>query len=518
MSSGDPEVLVIGGGLAGMVASLRLVQQGISVRLYESNYRLGGKAGSEDQQVFYDSALKVIPRMNLPANFYSDHGYHIFPIWYTNMRALWNDIGLADADTFSRDFRQFRESTTAQRYNVTDAKPSILQMIRIALSAADLVTASGDAVEELTLRGFLASRIYNSRDSVTFDNLLLNALAIRDFDVSSRVVRNMFRQWFPRILQNQTWVGLNGSLQRRLINPIEAAIVNTAAANNVSFQSMLRHTIGNKGEAEITLERRNPVSGDIEPVPANEIPTGIPIILAVPQEVLRRVVDDDAIRAEPAFGNLQYLRSLTYSGLDIMLNRRVPADEISGDFFSFADDDDENEFGLSMLNVTDYWPEMKKEFPNKTLLQFVVGDPRRFNDASEQLFLESVTNYISGYIPDVPGNVEFYIPHQNRDAQLCVNDVGTWDRRPTPGTAITNLFVAGDFVQNVTEVSSMEGAVRTGNMVAEIVTERLRGRPVTLQEEPHKLSSWVWVLLWLFARLPVILIIALIMWLGSIIF
>ena len=56
MSSGDPEVLVIGGGLAGMVASLRLVQQGISVRLYESNYRLGGNAGSEDQQVFYDSA------------------------------------------------------------------------------------------------------------------------------------------------------------------------------------------------------------------------------------------------------------------------------------------------------------------------------------------------------------------------------------------------------------------------------------------------------------------------------
>ena len=39
-------VTVIGGGLAGMIAALRLAERGFAVDLYESSNRLGGKAGA----------------------------------------------------------------------------------------------------------------------------------------------------------------------------------------------------------------------------------------------------------------------------------------------------------------------------------------------------------------------------------------------------------------------------------------------------------------------------------------
>lgn len=39
-------VTIVGGGLAGMVAALRLLERGCAVSLYESSHRLGGKAGA----------------------------------------------------------------------------------------------------------------------------------------------------------------------------------------------------------------------------------------------------------------------------------------------------------------------------------------------------------------------------------------------------------------------------------------------------------------------------------------
>ena len=39
-------VVVVGGGLAGMVAALRLLERGCAVDIYEASERLGGKAGT----------------------------------------------------------------------------------------------------------------------------------------------------------------------------------------------------------------------------------------------------------------------------------------------------------------------------------------------------------------------------------------------------------------------------------------------------------------------------------------
>src|SRR5215217_4531567 len=71
------EVTVVGGGLAGMVTALRLLERGYEVSLYESNVRLGGKAGA-----------------NKNGGDYNDHGYHIFPAWYVNTWQLVKELDI----------------------------------------------------------------------------------------------------------------------------------------------------------------------------------------------------------------------------------------------------------------------------------------------------------------------------------------------------------------------------------------------------------------------------------------
>src|SRR5215208_7347720 len=72
------EVTVVGGGLAGMVTALRLLQWGYEVSLYdESETRLGGKAGAKKN-----------------GEDYNDHGYHVFPAWYVNTWQLVKELDI----------------------------------------------------------------------------------------------------------------------------------------------------------------------------------------------------------------------------------------------------------------------------------------------------------------------------------------------------------------------------------------------------------------------------------------
>ncbi len=57
------KVTVVGGGLAGMIAALRLLQRGCEVTIIDAADRVGGKAGAARHEHDFD-----------------EHGYHIFRI------------------------------------------------------------------------------------------------------------------------------------------------------------------------------------------------------------------------------------------------------------------------------------------------------------------------------------------------------------------------------------------------------------------------------------------------------
>jgi uncharacterized protein with NAD-binding domain and iron-sulfur cluster len=58
------------------------------------------------------------------------------------------------------------------------------------------------------------------------------------------------------------------------------------------------------------------------------------------------------------------------------------------------------------------------------------------------------------------------------DEPLLVNTVGSWEKRPTAGTAIPNLVLAGDYVQTDIDLATMEGANESGREATNEILRR----------------------------------------------
>ena len=81
----SPSAIVVGDGLAGMVVARELALRRWRVTLLERSPRLGGKAGADRKRE------RLV-----------EHGYHVFPQWYPNVRAIVNRLGvrLIDFDRY----------------------------------------------------------------------------------------------------------------------------------------------------------------------------------------------------------------------------------------------------------------------------------------------------------------------------------------------------------------------------------------------------------------------------------
>jgi hypothetical protein len=57
------------------------------------------------------------------------------------------------------------------------------------------------------------------------------------------------------------------------------------------------------------------------------------------------------------------------------------------------------------------------------------------------------------------------------DEPLLVNTVNSWKDRPTARTGLSNLFLAGDYVQTDVDLATMEGANESGRAAANAILD-----------------------------------------------
>ena len=447
-------VTVVGGGLAGMVAALELVRRGFDVTLHEASGRLGGKAGSDVDPPLHGPDYRLDPTLSLPEGVQIDHGYHVFPLWYTNMRRLWDDIGIDPADDVYEGM-VYRDLKPAELGRRRDLEPEAAPKLRQLMAICDLVLQPDEAVDDLTLQAFLHSRPYaNREDPISLNDFILNALTIGDADISSRVVRDVFRQWLP-LMAKPNWDALRGSLGDVMIDRLEARISSAADAAGATFTLHYHHRL-------TKLELDGGYSMKLTITPDDCAPftvTDQPVILAIPPQVLRTLDSTELYRNDSGITGLHYLRCNPFSALDIFFDADL--DGFDKEHFTLF----ESPYGITGFDISKHWPRLQSR--RKTVLQFVAANSRCFSGLDDEGFVRVMAEEIARYIPEVNDAVAYYVPHRNFHDPLFVNDVGTMQYRPDTRSKLPNLYFAGDYVANPTVVTSMEAAVRTGLMAAE---------------------------------------------------
>jgi hypothetical protein len=133
--------------------------------------------------------------------------------------------------------------------------------------------------------------------------------------------------------------------------------------------------------------------------------------------------------------------------------------------------------GGTALNVISSNADLIADYPNEVILDIVLKEMQRFLDfkfdpaPGDRSLRSDDVDYARCHV------------QTNVGEELFVNQVGSWDYRPTATCAIPNLFLAGDFCQTFIDVVTIEGAVVSGLVAAEALRRRRGiGAPIEIVE------------------------------------
>lgn len=235
------QVYVVGAGIAGMTAALRLLQQGYRVTVFDEASDIGGKFGAVQGQ----------------EGIYHEHAYHIFPDWCLNFFELCREIGL-DQDRHFEPFpdfhilRPFPAGTRSYAVkgrskndlltlshlgspeffwtNVNSGVAEWHDMLLFSYSYLDLLTDESidrqEFLNRVSVNGYVRSLRYASdMTALLHQDMLLKVFASPSYEVSARTYRTYLEftagQPFPhppfRALKGNVQIQFWGRFEKKLL-------------------------------------------------------------------------------------------------------------------------------------------------------------------------------------------------------------------------------------------------------------------------------------------------------------
>jgi protoporphyrinogen oxidase len=426
-----PSVAVVGGGLAGMVVARELALRRWRVILLERTRRLGGKAGSE------------IKNGRLV-----EHGYHVFPQWYPNVRAIVDRIGirLIDFDRYHyllpgayprRITVRGPSGLAAMWHNIFDGLLPWYHNILFYYSVLDMISrplSEKSFLDRVSQIGLIRGKWYTSESvaELSQENVL-KASAIPVYDLSAMTAKRIGSYWLRGARPFLSV--LPGDLQTVFIDPqvreLEALGVEIRYDSDVAGVLMR-----DGGVAAVALRDGTEVSADV-------------YALCTPFEVTRTWLHDSLFEADPELGNMHLLEAQPMAALHLRLQRELPDLPREHVFFHGS------LYALSFIEVSRLWngPDAKPE------LSFIASNYGPLTQVSEEGAKDLLLAEIAEYLPITPADVESWELNSNTKIPLFINTIGAWPNRPRPKSKIKNLYLAGDFVRNAIDLACMEGAV-----------------------------------------------------------
>lgn len=491
------DVIVIGGGLAGMASALRLAERGCNVSLYESDNRLGGKAGS----------------IHVDKKHYSDHGYHLFPAFYLNTWALIDQLGIRGNFTADLGYRN--------RYFVPQKKRGGLPLMPLLFfySLIDLMSRSDAELEPLSVDAFFKDKFYHTeRLMLRYENIVFKALSNPTHKMSALTVRNMVQLWLRHIdppkIEGETrkhadrlaaTASAKNSLQEMFIHPFQRAI--EGAKGEVYLRHALRKIEVDEASGRVTTLH-------VEDLDSHALLTldtsDKNVIFALPPHAWPPLLKDvpRSAHTEALFG-IAGLRTAPMMALDVHLKRKLPRDHMPREHLVLIG----SRFHTTLLDLSELWVrgDGTPHFEN-SVIQTVSADTTSLHHLShEDIRSELIHELLQfGIFNADDVDLEKTVFHPNFDSPLFMNDVGTHHLRMSARSGLPNGFFAGDWCHSQVDVSSMESAVTTGLLAAEEVRQTLKlGAPIPLAEvklRPRLLWQLVRVLAVPFAWIATVLV------------
>lgn len=427
----DPSVIVVGGGLAGVVVARELGLRGWRVTLLERSQRLGGKAGSD-----FNNGRLV------------EHGYHVFPQWYPNVRAILDRIGvrLIDFDRyhfllpggFPRRVTVLGPSglSAMWHYIFNGLLPwyhnflyiySVLDMISRPLSEKKFL----DQVSQI---GLIRGRWYTSESVAEMgQENVLKASAIPVYDLSAMTAKKVASYW---VRQASPFLSiLPGDLQKVFIDPQVREL--EALGVEIRYETEVQDVVMQTGTvAAVTLRDGSQLTADV-------------YALCTPFEVTRTWLHDDLYEADLELGNMHFLEAQPMAALHLHLKRELPDLPREHVFLHGS------YYGLSFIEVGRHW----NESGGRPQISFISSNYGPLKEVSRERAKDLLLKEIEEYLPISPADVESWELNPNTDVPLLINTIGAWSNRPRAKTKITNLYLAGDHVKNHIDLACMEGAV-----------------------------------------------------------
>jgi len=518
MTAETPDVTVVGAGMAGMTAALKLLEAGFGVTIIEASSSVGGKFGA------------VAAKGGL-----HDFAWHVFGDWYQNFWDIARTVGVSRQDDFvprpNMTLLRPLDSTSVWPRSATvatvgspetfwsNANSGVAHWSDVMLYAysqyALLCDAAIDREEFLnrvTVNGYMRSLPYTSDVAALLHNeLLLRIWAIPSTLISARAYRTYltlvapFRSAGSSLLvmkkdfEDGFWRPFLATLQRyprfRLVRNAQLTGIRLTATGDRVDEILVRHGQERTSRAERVRS----------------------LIVAIPPGRFTEVLnapDSQALRQKlPGLLGLAKLDSQHTAALTLCFKRRLDIPGVGEEPVSLIDDLESiyatedlaprnglaSEYGISFMDIT-----RLRGGDHPTVLTVLASDvdSLQFLDPEEacQRVLAELRRYVRFEAPDIDWSRTHYQPHSGEP--LFVNSVGSWEyrpevrltdskRRPLHGQVwrtIHNLYLAGDYCRSQIDVVSLEGTAHTAIWAAHALSraERAGGAAVAEVPEPAR--------------------------------
>jgi protoporphyrinogen oxidase len=490
-----PEVVIVGAGIAGLSAALRLIERGFDVTIFEEDAFIGGKLGAHSHP-------------DRP-NDYHEHSYHMYLNWYHNFWQMIDEIGVSrhfvpqqyvSYIPHGRPHQVIKQTNVASPWHSWEnafagLKPPATMFLYL-YSMVDLLSTPmhprGD-FDRWSVHGFLTSRGYMTEEATKLHGLtLVRAFSCPTFLSDARTYKH-FESYSVSQPDPMMWL-LKGNSQQFLFSHFEEHLKKrvregqergTGAALRICLLSRIEkmhlenRVITGLEVAELAASPTIDLGGHVQVKARHYEPVNGDVVMAIPPKALAELIDVDVYSADPWLSNIKRLDSLPMASFDVYFKRKLP--NIPKGVVILLDSKHE----LSFLDTSQLWPQDPAN--DVTSLNVVLSDFRIFSGWHQEREIAALKSYV---FQDLKNYIEFNYDdidcdrchfQTNAAEELFINEVGSWDFRPLTTGEILNLFIAGDYCRTPIDVVTVESAVVSGLVAAEVIRrQRGLGDPIRI--------------------------------------